>query len=136
MKLFLKYRAHLSRTVLLIVFFSFTYVVTRESYNFAHWIPHRLLRNAGISYETLLWSEQNADVFLHFVGGFVITILLMFSNLPLLKNRHWLTLLLVCGLCFFAEVFQYLIGRGKETSDLLLGICGSFMAYLAVNRKK
>lgn len=136
MSLLLKLRANISRLFLILILICFTYVVTRESYNFAHWMPHKFFRDAGLSYQSILWIEQNTDKPLHLFGGFVITFLLIFSDLRIFKSRNWIPLALVCVLCLSAEVFQYLIGRGKETSDLLLGICGSFMAYLAANRKK
>jgi len=134
---FLKnHRTTIFRIFLLIILTSFAYIVTRENYNFAHFLPNKLLRNIGFSYDTILWVEQNADVVLHLIGGFLITLLLILSDLPILRYSRWIPVVLVCCLCVLAEVFQDLIGRGKETSDLLLGICGSFMAYLAANRKK
>lgn len=134
---FLKnHKATLFRICLLLILVSFSYIVTRESYNFAHFLPNKLLRNVGVSYDKILWFEQNADVVLHLLGGFLITLLLILSDLPILRCGRWIPVVLVCCMCVLAEVFQDLIGRGKETSDLLLGICGSFMAYLATNRKK
>ena len=109
----------------------FTYVVTRSSYNFAHWVPHNLLRTIGLDYATILWAEQNADIALHFFGGFGLTLLLIHARLPFISLPLWRPLAIIVLLCFAAEGAQYLIGRGTETSDLLLGICGSFMAYLA-----
>jgi len=112
-----------------------TYVVIQPSYNFAHLIPRNFLRNIGINYASILWAEQNADVFLHFSGGFGLTWLLLKSKLPLIKDCEVVILILVSTLCVAAELVQHLIGRGIETSDLLLGICGSFMAYLGINKK-
>jgi hypothetical protein len=109
-----------------------TYVVTLPSYNFAHRMPYRMLYGMGASYSTVLWIEQNAAYLLHFAGGFVLTVLLRWSELPLTKRSLHRCVAIVIGLCVSAEIFQYLIGRGAETSDLLLGISGSFVAYLAI----
>ncbi len=111
------------------------YVVIQPSYNFAHWVPHHSLRAAGISYENLLWAEQNADIALHFLGAASLTALLYGSALPLLKNYKVAPLILVCLACLAAEFAQQIIGRGMETRDLLLGICGSFMAYSVVQKR-
>ncbi len=113
----------------------FAYVVTRPSYNFAHWVPHNFLRRIGFDYSTLLWAEQNADIALHFGGAFILTLLLRGSALPIISAPRIRPFIIVCGLCLAAEIAQHLIGRGIETSDLLLGICGSFMAYLAKDNK-
>ena len=119
------------RLFLLAIVTVFTYVATRESYNFAHWVPHAFLKHIGIPYSTLLWAEQNADIALHFLGALFITLLLRSSQLSFISNPKWMPVLIVVILCFGAEFAQHLIGRGIETSDLLLGICGSFVAYLA-----
>lgn len=113
-----------------------TWVVTRPSYNFAHWVPHNFLEFIGIPYPIVLVAEQNADKFLHFAGGIVLTILIFLADLPGIRKNTLNSLLLVSFMCLAAELAQYLIGRGTETSDLLLGICGSFMAYLALENKQ
>ena len=112
-----------------------TYVVTRPGYNFAHWVPHNMLRALGADYSTLLWAEQNADIALHFFGAAILTGLLYGSALPGLKKHHLIPFALVCLVCLGAELAQQIIGRGMETRDLLLGICGSFVAYLAAKKR-
>ncbi|MFT5571319.1 MAG: hypothetical protein ACI9FR_000233 [Cryomorphaceae bacterium] len=42
------------RAALLVLFVSMAYVITRDEYNYAHWIPHAFLRDLGISYAALL----------------------------------------------------------------------------------
>lgn len=112
-----------------------SYVVTRPAYNFAHWVPHNLLRDIGFDYKTLLYLEQNADIALHLIGAFALTALMISASLPVIKRNTLSAFLIVCSLCLAAEVAQYLLGRGLETRDLLLGILGSFMAYLATRFK-
>lgn len=98
-------------------------------------MPRNLLRDLGLRYETLLWAEQNADVALHFFGALILTLLLYYSRLPCISAPKIRPFCVVCVACLGAEVAQQLIGRGIETSDLLLGICGSFMAYLGLDNK-
>lgn len=113
-----------------------TWVVTRPSYNFAHWIPHNLLEFIGIPYSIILAAEENADIFLHFSGGLLLTVLIFMADMSGVRKSKLIPFLVVCSMCVAAEVTQHLIGRGTETSDLLLGICGSFMAYLALENKR
>lgn len=110
------------------------YVVTRPSYNFAHWVPHNIIRRLGVSYEDLLWAEQNADVPLHLLGAAILVVLVHRAALPwfsLTPSRSFVT---VVVFCISAEGLQFVNGRGVETSDLLLGILGSFVAYLAIDK--
>jgi hypothetical protein len=131
-----KLKMFLSRIILLILIITLTYVISRPSYNFAHWIPHNFIRQLGLSYDSILWAEQHADVALHFFGGFAITLLTSISALPFLKTKPLRILVLVCILCVAAELLQLRIGRGFDYLDLLLGILGGFMAYLAINKNK
>ncbi len=124
------------RIGLLVILAAFSYVVTRPSYNFAHWIPHNLMRSVGFNYSEILWFEQNADIVLHFMGAFMITALLIRARIPMISQPRVRAFLFVFTLCVAAEGVQYIIGRGIETSDLALGISGSFMAYLALNKIK
>ncbi|MFT6408649.1 MAG: VanZ family protein [Arenicella sp.] len=112
-----------------------TYVATRDSYNFAHWLPHRFLKEVGVPYQFVLWGEQNADVALHFFGAMILTFLIFGSKLSFFKSRPLAIFILVSTLCIGAEFFQFMIGRGIESSDLLLGILGSFMAYWGLIKK-
>ena len=128
-------RLWICRTLLLSITGIFTYIVTLPGYNFSHWVPKNLLRRAGVEYDTILWAEQNADVALYFGGGLLHTYLLAESRFKYASMPTIRPVVIVCTLCVGAEIAQYLIGRGIETSDLLLGICGSFMAYLAINNK-
>lgn len=126
----------LCRTVLLLLIIGITYVVSRPAYNFAHWIPHNLIRQIGVSYEHMLWAEQRADIALHFIGGLLLTLLLVGSQLPFLHLKTLRVFTLVCVFCIAAEIMQHLIGRGFDYLDLLLGILGSFMAYLGIIKNK
>lgn len=124
------------RALLLLLISSMAYVTTRPLYNYAHWIPHQFLRKMGVSYEVVYWGETNGDLLLHFFGGLILTWLIYLARLPGLGRSALLAFLSVSALCIGAEIFQYLINRGVESSDLLLGILGSFMAYLALNKNK
>lgn len=126
----------LYRLLLALVGGLMTYVVSRQSYNFAHWVPHGALRRIGASYEHLLWFEQHADYFLHFFGALFLTVILAAAQLPILKQTPLRPILFTIFLCIAAEALQYVIGRGVESRDLLLGILGSFMAYLAIDKNK
>lgn len=126
----------LCRAMLLLLIIGITYVISRPSYNFAHWIPHNLIRQMGVSYEHMLWAEQRADSVLHLSGGLLLTLLIVGSQLPFLRVKTRRVFLLVCVFCIAAEILQHLIGRGFDYLDLLLGILGSFMAYLAINKNK
>lgn len=112
-----------------------SYVAFQPVYNFSHWMPHSTLRGIGVPYEAILWFEQNADTFLHLLGGLLITALLYASDLPLLRQSAAKVLACMVGLCLLAEILQFAVGRDVELKDLLLGISGSFMAYLAIKQK-
>ena len=113
-----------------------TYVISRPEYNYAHWIPHNILQRLGASYENLLWIEQNGDYFLHFIGALLLTTLIFAARLPWSRDAAWRSGLIVVLMCVGAEALQFWIGRGIDSSDLLFGILGSFMAYLAINKNK
>jgi len=91
-----------------------------------------MMRRMGLNYEQLLWIEQNTDIALHSVGGFVLTLLLHGSKLPGIRPHPSRAVICISILCVVAELVQLAIGRGIDYSDLLLGIFGSFMAYLVV----
>ena len=131
-----KLKMILCRIVLFALFIGLTYVVSRRSYNFSHWIPHNFIRDLGVSYESLLWAEQHADVVLHFLGGYFITRLIAASTLPFFKSDPSRIFVLVCIFCLATELLQLRIGRGFDYIDLLLGILGSFVAYLSINKNK
>ena len=124
------------RMLLLSVFIIMSYVVTRSGYNFAHWVPHRFLREMGLSYNALLWGERNADVALHFLGAAILVWLVYLAALPVFSLTPKRAFVTVVILCLGAELFQLWIGRGFQTSDLLLGIVGGFMAYLMIDKYK
>lgn len=124
------------RFVLLTLFLSMTYLATRSSYNMAHWVPHNALRELGVSYQQLLWFEHHTDLFLHFFGSLLLTLLLFGADLPLMRQKAAFCLAVVIGLCVLTEFVQHSLGRGFESKDLLLGIFGSFMAYLAIHKNK
>lgn len=125
----------LSRLALLALLTLMTYVATRQSYNFSHWIPHHFFRDIGVPYSARLWAEQNADIFLHFFGAMSLTALIYAAKISKILSRPLTSSLCVAVMCVCAEIFQYSIGRGFESSDLLLGFFGIFMAYSAINKK-
>ena len=111
-----------------------SYLASRSAYNYSHWLPHSLLRRLGLSYNSLLWFEQHADSLLHFFGALLLTLTLSAARLPYFKQAELRPGLFVVMLCIGAEALQLLIGREVESRDLLLGILGSFMAYLAIDK--
>lgn len=125
----------LSRLVLVALLTLMTYVATRQSYNFSHWIPHYFFRDIGVPYSVRLWSEQNADIFLHFFGAMSLTVLIYAAKISKILSRPLTISLSVAAMCVCAEIFQYSIGRGFESNDLLLGFLGVFMAYSRINKK-
>lgn len=106
------------------------YVVVQPSYNFAHWIPHAFLYDLGIPYPTVLFFEQNADKLLHPLGAFLITVLLIKSELSIFTSRNHIIIGIIISTVIAAEIIQYYIGRGFDVYDLILGIIGSVSAYL------
>ena len=122
------------RLTLLALIIGISYIISRPSYNFSHWIPHNFIHRIGVPYDTILWAEQHADMALHFFGGLLISLLIYASNLPFFKANGMRVFLIVFIFCLAAEVLQHIIGRGFDYLDLLLGILGSFMAYLAINK--
>jgi len=123
------------RSVFVVLAMLMTYIVTRESYNFVHWVPHHFLREIGIPYQVVLWSERNADLFLHFLGAMALTLLIYGARFKVFIAHSWYIFVFVSFICLATEVFQLVIARGFESSDLLLGILGSFMAYSTINKK-
>lgn len=123
-----------SRVILITLITGMSYVVSRTGYNVAHWIPHRLILQAGVSYDTMLWAEQRIDVLLHFFGGLLLTVFLYSSKIPVLKLSPAQSFFIVCLLSLGAEILQSIIGRGFDWVDLLLGISGGFMAYSVLNK--
>ncbi len=110
------------------------YVVIQPSYNFAHFVPHQLLNQLHIPYSAVLWGEQNADKFLHFFGAAALAYLIIRAQFSTISKHSALGI--VCLLCFGAEYVQWWIDRGYNSGDLLLGISGGFMAYLAIDENK
>ena len=130
------YIVWLSRCVLFIIATLMTYVVTRSSYTYAHWIPHTFLRELGVTYSALLWFVTNGDSFLHFFGAALLSFLLIQSRIRFISTPPLRAIACVITICILAELAQLSIGRGLEINDLLLGILGSFMAYLAIIKNK
>jgi len=108
-----------------------TYVVIQPSYNFSHLIPHSLFKQLHIPYKVVLLGEQHADKLLHFFGAIALMFLLTKAKIWFI-NKRW-AFILTCLLCLVAELTQFFIERGFNSSDLLLGFLGSFMAYLGIN---
>ncbi len=125
----------LSRFVLFALLALMTYVATRKNYNFSHWVPHHFFRDIGVPYSARLWAEQNADIVLHFFGAMSLTVLIYAAKISKILSRPLTISLSVAAMCICAEIFQYSIGRGFESSDLLLGFLGVFMAYSRINKK-
>jgi len=127
-----------SRVGLIVLSAVLVYLVIQPSYNIAHWVPHNALRRLGANYDHLLWIEHNIDLVLHAVGGFLVTALIIMSKLPIVGRSEMRALCLVCVLCIGVEISQFAVGRGaplrEQSLDLLLGIFGSFMAYLAFKK--
>lgn len=125
----------LSRLILIALLVVMTYVATRSSYNFSHWIPHYFFRDIGVPYSARLWAERHADIFLHFFGAMSLTVLIYAAKFNKILSRLLTISVIVAAMCVCAEIFQYSIGRGFESSDLLLGFLGVFMAYSTINKK-
>ncbi|RBP51538.1 hypothetical protein [Arenicella xantha] len=124
------------RILLLMLFTAMSFLVTRSGYNTAHWMPHNILRELGLNYQQRLWLETHTDIALHLLGAFVLTLLLYAADLLILRKRVTLILATVVSLCVVAEFAQHILGRDVESKDLLLGILGSFMAYLVIHKNK
>ena len=118
------------RCLLIVLTLSMTYIVIQPSYNFSHFVPHNLFRSLNIPYTAVLLFEQNADKALHFLGAASLVLLIHGAQVYKITKLH--ALLFTILLCIAAEAIQLKIGRGFNSSDLLLGILGSFMAYLRI----
>jgi len=105
-----------------------SYVVFQPQYNFAHWLPHSLLRDLGTPYSVVLYFESNADKLLHPLGALILTILLIGSQWPVISQPNYRTFVFLCVIMLLAEIVQWKLGRAFEISDLLLGIIGSLLA--------
>jgi len=121
-------------TATLLVFMG--YAATRTEYSSAHLVPHSILRFIGAPYDVILYAEQNINAVLHFLGAATLVWSLWLAHLPILCKSPILTTGSVIALCLGAELAQLLIGRGWQSSDLLLGIMGCFMAYLTIYTNK
>ena len=111
-------------------------VVLQPEYNFAHWVPHKLLRSMGVPYSAVLAAESNADKLLHPLLAFIFTILLHRSRLKLLNGSIYRPMQVLCVVMVTAETAQWYIGRGFEVSDVLLGGMGAYLAILYQQRKE
>jgi len=122
------------RALLIILIVSMTYIAIKPNYNMAHWVPHSFLRAIGIPYQIILWSEQHIDKLLHFVGAGMLVLILTKARLTSISAT--ISLFIVIALSIAIELVQLMIGRGFNSSDLLLGILGSFMAYSGIRKNK
>lgn len=120
------------RTALVLLVISVCLVVFRQSYNFAHWVPHNFLRSIGLSYDALLFFERHADKLLHLVVAFALTKLLIYADIQRISQPKHRALILVIALLIIAEIIQWHIGRGFESSDAILGAISSYWAYRLV----
>ncbi|MFT5571320.1 MAG: hypothetical protein ACI9FR_000234 [Cryomorphaceae bacterium] len=73
---------------------------------------------------------------MHFTGAFALVLLINFAALAIVSLTPQRAFIAVVTICITAELTQLLIGRGLETSYLLLGILGGFMAYLVIEKNK
>ena len=122
------------RGFLIVLVITMTYLVTQPSYNFSHWVPRGFLKSLNIPYKMILYSERHIDKALHFFGAAIIVWLISKAQILSIKKRGALGFTLL--LCLAAECVQLQIGRGFNSIDLLLGILGSFMAYLSIKENK
>ena len=126
-----QYRKCFYRAAFILLALAMGYVVLQPSYNFAHWIPHTLLRDIGISYPALLAFETHADKALHLFGAFLLSISLYRSQLPLLSQHRLYPFIAIFMASAGAELIQWSIGRGIEVNDLLVSALGCLLAYRA-----
>ena len=117
------------RIALFTIVIVFGYVALQAQYNFAHWVPHSFLRGIGFSYSSLLWFEQNADGFLHFSLGWLVTLLIYKSHFRIFIHHTGRVLLFIICSQLVVEIVQFYLGRGFDYTDLLYGIVGCFVAY-------
>jgi len=123
------YRKWFCRTALCCLILLMSSLVFRQSYNFAHWVPHDYLRSIGLSYSALLYFEQHADKLLHIVIAFTLTVLLICSEIEKISRpKHRALILIVTGL-ILVELLQFQIGRGFGVLDAGVGILASYWAF-------
>ena len=99
--------------------------------NLAHYTPNQFFRNMGLPYEFILAYEVHFHLFLHFIVGCVITLLIygakFLGSLTLLKQIMFSALVTI-GFSLAAEVVQSTIGRNVELVDLLMAGLGILTA--------
>ena len=117
------------RAALALLVISVCFVVFRQSYNFAHWVPHNFLRSIGLSYASLLYFERHADKLLHIVVAFTLTKLMIYAEIQSISRPKHRALILVIAVLILVEIIQWQIGRGFEVTDAALGIISSYWAY-------
>jgi len=101
--------------------------------NLAEWTPNRFLRQIGLSYQIILSYEHHLHLGLHFVVGWILTILLYFADLFRVENqarRIFFNLILMICLVIATEAIQSKIGRNVEVADLLFGMSGIILCSL------
>ncbi len=124
------------RGTLVAITATMTYVAVQPQYNFAHWIPHSMLRDLGVPYEALLYFESHADKLLHPLIAFMLTMLICKAEISNISLPPVRPLFLVLLTMLVAELIQLQIGRGFEMADLALGLAGALLAYLVVLRQQ
>lgn len=123
------YRKWFCRAMLVALFIMMSSVVFKQAYNFAHWVPHNFLRSIGLSYASLLYFEQHADKLLHILVAFVLTSLLICSEIKHISRPKHRALILIIIALVLVELIQWQIGRGFGVIDAVLGIIASYWAY-------
>ena len=101
--------------------------------NIAHWIPHALLDEIGVSYAAQLWFEQHVATLAHGVGGMLLMATWGWSTI---EQRLWVGFIVITIGCLGVECLQWWIGRGFSVLDLLTGSAGAALMALLLTFKK
>lgn len=131
----IKHSKWLCRCLLVLLFSGMFYITLLPGYNFAHFVPHPLLRTLGVPYEYMLGFENHMDKLLHFGGAFCLLFLLYGAKLSSSHSFYFQLFsyfFLILCMVFGAEIVQHYRGRGFDSTDLLLGILGAISALLIV----
>lgn len=121
---------------MLIALVTMCYVATLPSYDFSQWVPNEALSILGIPVSVIWWLNDKADKVAHFFGGFILTGLLLCSNLKIIRRNgktsqtEIVYFLVILCLAVGAEIVQFQIGRKFSIDDIFVGICGGASAIL------
>ena len=96
-----------------------------------HYVPHGLLRDVGVPYAAVLWFEMHLGDLLHFIVAFALVLLIPSANILGKRSpavQRTVSLIIVATVAPVIEFYQWLVGRGFESIDLIAHFLGMLLA--------